>query len=188
MILGLTGSIGMGKTTTAAMFRDLGCPVWDADAAVALLYGEGGAAVAAIGRAFPGAVRDGAVDRMVLRRLVAEDPLALARIEAIVHPLVAADRAAFLARRAALLVLDVPLLFETGAERHVDRTAVVTAPVEVQRARVMARGTMTETQFEAILARQLPDADKRARADYVIETTDMATARAAVARIVEDMT
>ncbi len=188
MILGLTGSIGMGKTTTAAMFRDLGFPVWDADAAVAQLYAAGGGAVAHLARALPDAVRDGAVDRDALRRHVAADPQALSRIEAIVHPLVAADRADFLSRRASLLVLDIPLLFEKGADRQVDRVAVVTAPADVQRARVMARGTMTRAQFEAILARQLPDADKRARADYVIETTDIATARAAVERIVADMT
>lgn len=188
MILGLTGSIGMGKTTTAAMFRDLGFPVWDADATVALLYAEGGGAVAAIARAFPDAVRAGSVDRAALRRHAAATSEALARIEAIVHPLVAADRAAFLREPGPLLVLDIPLLFETGADRQVDRVAVVTAPPEVQRARVMARGTMTEAQFEAILARQLPDADKRARADYVIETTDIAMARDAVDRVVADMT
>ncbi len=188
MILGLTGSIGMGKTTTAAMFRDLGHAVWDADAAVARLYAEGGGAVAVIGLLFPGALRDGAVDRDVLRRIVTDDPTALARIEAVVHPLVAADRATFLSVAAPLHVLDIPLLFETGADTQVDRVAVVTAPAAVQRARVMARGTMTEAQFEAILARQMPDADKRARADYVIETTDRETARAEVVRIAREMT
>ena len=188
MILGLTGSIGMGKTTTAAMFRDLGCPVWDADATVARLYSKGGAAVAPLADAFPEAILDGAVDRTVLRRHVAEDPKALSRMEAIVHPLVAADRAVFLDTDAPLLVLDIPLLFETGADAVVDRIAVVTAPPAVQRARVLDRGTMTEAQLDAILARQLPDADKRARADYIIETTDMDTARAAVARIVRELT
>lgn len=188
MILGLTGSIGMGKSTTAAMFRDLGCPVWDADATVARLYARDGGAVSAIARAFPDAVRDGEVDRAVLRHYAAEDTDALARIEKIVHPLVAADRAVFLETFAPLLVLDIPLLFETGADAQVDRIAVVTAPPGVQRARVLDRGTMTVGHFEAILARQMPDADKRARADYVIETTDIETARAAVARIVQEMT
>ncbi len=124
----------------------------------------------------------------MLRRHAADVPDALARIERIVHPLVAADRAVFLETVAPLLVLDIPLLFETGADAQVDRIAVVTAPPDVQRARVLDRGTMTVVQFEAIVARQMPDADKRARADYVIETIDMETARAAVARIVQEMT
>lgn len=186
--LGLTGSIGMGKTTTAAMFRDLGVPVWDADATVHRLYAPGGAAIGPMAEAFPQAIRSGAVDRDVLRG-IATDPKALRRIESIVHPLVAADRAAFLlAHPAPLVVLDIPLLFETGAEAEVDRVAVVTAPAEIQRARIRERGTMTEAQIDAILARQMPDADKRARADYIIETMTLPQARAAVARIVEDLT
>ena len=188
IVLGLTGSIGMGKTTTAAMFRDLGVSVWDADAAVHRLYALGGAAVAPMRAAFPEAVRAGAVDRDVLRR-VAADPAALARIEALVHPLVAADRAAFLAAATGpLVVLDVPLLLETGGDARVDHVVVVTASADVQRARVLARGTMTLAQLDAILTRQVPDADKRARADYIVETTSPAAARAAVARIVEDLT
>lgn len=186
-ILGLTGSIGMGKSTTAQMFRDAGVPVWDADAVVHRLYGPGAAAVAPLGAAFPDAVREGAIDRAALRGIIAEDPGALTRIEGIVHPLVAADRAEFLEIDAPLVVLDIPLLFETGAEGQVDRIAVVSAPAETQRARVLERGTMTEAAFEAILARQVPDADKRARADYIIPTTDMETARAAVAAIVAEL-
>lgn len=187
MILGLTGSIGMGKSTTAQMFRDLGVPVWDADAVVHRLYAPGGAAVAPMAAAFSEAVRDGAVDRAALRDLVARDPAALAVVEGIVHPFVAADRAAFLQVSAPLVVLDIPLLFETGADAQVDRIAVVSAPAPLQRARVLERGTMTEAQLDAILARQMPDADKRARADYIIDSTDMDTARAAVARIVEEL-
>ncbi|WP_299837299.1 dephospho-CoA kinase [uncultured Jannaschia sp.] len=188
MILGLTGSIGMGKSTTAEMFRELGVPVWDADATVHQLYAEGGAAVAPMATAFPKAVRNGAVDREVLRRIVAADPDVLPKIEAIVHPLVAAHRMTFLEGDAPLVVLDIPLLFETGANAQVDRVAVVSAPPEVQKSRVLGRGTMTEAEFETILARQVPDADKRAQADYIIETTDMGTARAAVATIVKELT
>ena len=177
----------MGKTTTAAMFRDLGVPVWDADATVHRLYAATGAAVPPMAEAFPQAIRHGAVDRAVLRQ-IATDPRALRRIEAIVHPLVAADRIAFLDRDAPLVLLDIPLLFETGAEGAVDRIAVVTAPADVQRARVLGRGTMTPAQLDAILARQMPDADKRARADYIIETTSLPEARATVARIVKELT
>ncbi|WP_299817506.1 dephospho-CoA kinase [uncultured Jannaschia sp.] len=188
MILGLTGSIGMGKSTTAGMFRELDVPVWDADDTVHRLYAKGGAAVAPIAAAFHEAVRNGTVDRNALRRIVAEDPDALGRIEAIVHPLVASRRTAFLERDAPLVVLDIPLLFETGAEAGVDRVAVVSAPPAMQRDRVLGRGTMTEAQFEAILARQMSDADKRARADYIIETIDMDSARAAVLAIVKELT
>ncbi|WP_126975236.1 dephospho-CoA kinase [Frigidibacter oleivorans] len=186
--LGLTGSIGMGKSTTAAMFGELGVPIWDADAAVHRLYAPGGAAVAAIAALHPAAVRDGAVDRGVLKDWIAADPAALSRIEAAVHPLVAADRAEFVAQAAAqgavLVLLDIPLLYETGGEAQVDAVAVVSAPAEVQRARVLARPGMTEAQLELILARQMPDADKRARADYVIPTVDLAQTRAAVAALV----
>ena len=172
VILGLTGSIGMGKSTTAAMFRDAGVPVFDADAAVHALYR--GAAVAPIEAAFPGVTRDGAVDRELLRQRVLDDAAVLRRLEAIVHPLVQAERAAFLdaARRAGapLAVLDIPLLFETGADATVDAVAVVTAPEDVQKARVLARPGMTEARFSAILAQQVPDADKRARARFVIDT------------------
>ncbi|MGB3553813.1 MAG: dephospho-CoA kinase [Jannaschia sp.] len=187
IVLGLTGSIGMGKSTTAAMFRERNVPVWDADGAVHRLYAPGGAAVAPMAAAFPDAVREGAVDRTALRARLAAEPEAIARIEAIVHPLVAQDRAAFLAEtNAPLVVLDVPLLFETGLA--VDRIAVVTVPPEVQRARVLERGTMTEAALDDILARQMPDAEKRARADYVIHTTTMEAAEAQVEAIITDLT
>lgn len=189
--LGLTGSIGMGKSTTAQMFRDAGVPVWDADAAVHALYAEGGAAVAPLAAAFPDAGIGAAVDRGILKRLIDADPAALTRIEAIVHPLVAADRAAFLDRAAAegadLAVLDIPLLFETGAEAQMDAVLVVSAPAEVQRARVMARPGMTEDLLATILARQMPDADKRARADHLIETLSLDQTRAAVTTLIDQI-
>ena len=172
LILGLTGSIGMGKSTTSAMFRALGAPVHDADLAVHALYR--GAAVAPVEAAFPGVVRDGAIDRTLLGPRVLGDRDAMARLEAIVHPLVAAARDAFLARaRAAgarLAVLDIPLLFETGGDRLVDAVAVVTAPEAVQKARVLARPGMTEPHLAAILARQTPDSEKRRRAHVLIDT------------------
>jgi len=188
VILGLTGSIGMGKSTTAAMFAELGVPVWDADAAVHRLYAPGGAAVEAIAALFPDAAGPGGVDRARLRAHIADDPAALARIEAVVHPLVAADRADFLRKAgqtgAPLVLLDIPLLFEGGLERTCDATLVVTAPPEVQRARVLARPGMTEGHLAQILARQMPDAKKRARATHIVETTGMDAARAAVQKIV----
>ena len=189
IVLGLTGSIGMGKTTTAAMFRDRGVPVWDADAVVHRLYAPGGPAPARLEAAFPGTVKDGAVDRDALRAVVAADPSALDRINAIVHPLVAEDRAAFLAAAdAPLVVLDVPLLFETGLDAAVDRVAVVSTDAATQRARVLARGTMTAADLDAILSRQMPDAEKRARADYIIDTSNLDVAQDAVSRIVEELT
>lgn len=182
--LGLTGSIGMGKSSTAALFAEAGVPVWDADAAVHRLYAPGGAALPAVAALCPPAVGPEGVDRTALKRWLAETPGGLARLEAAVHPLVAADRAGFIARAAKdgaqLVVLDIPLLFETGAEADVDATLVVTAPPEVQRARVLARPGMTEDQFARLLARQMPDAEKRARADHVIETLTPDGARAAV--------
>lgn len=188
LVLGLTGSIGMGKTTTAALFAARGIPVWDADAAVHRLYARGGAAVAPLAAAFPAAVSQGAVSRAALKAVIAADPAALARIEAIVHPLVAADRAAFLAGQSApVVLLDMPLLFETGADTMVDATVVVSAPAEEQRARVLARPGMTDADFERILARQMPDAEKRARADYVIDTTTPQTAAAGVAATLADL-
>ncbi len=187
-ILGLTGSIGMGKSTTAQMFRQRGIPVWDADATVDRLYGREGAAVGPLGAVFPSIIREDAVDRAALRDLIRRDPTALTKVEDIVHPLVAADRDAFLSDDALLAVLDVPLLFETGLDRKVDKVAVVTVDAATQRSRVLARGTMDEAQFEAILARQMPDADKRSRADYIIETTDLETAAAAVDRIIAELT
>ena len=190
ILLGLTGSVGMGKSTTAAMFAELGAPVWDADAAVHRLYARGGAAVGPVGEAFPGVVVDGAVDRVALGARVHGDPAAFERLEAIVHPLVAADRAVFLANAEAsgraVVVLDIPLLFETGAEDRVDAVVVVTAPAEVQRKRVLARPGMDETRLAALLERQTPDHRKRARADFVIDTSlGMDSARARVKTVLE---
>ena len=186
--IGLTGSIGMGKSTTAQMFRDAGVPVYDADAAVAALDVRGGAAVAPLEDAFPGVTRDGAVDREALRLRVLGDDEAMTRLNAVVHPLLGRDRAEFLrqaeASGADVLVFDIPLLFETGGERNMDAVVVVTAPSDVQRARVLAREGMTPDRLAAILARQTPDADKRARADFVIETgRGLEPARADVARV-----
>jgi dephospho-CoA kinase len=182
--LGLTGSIGMGKSTTAALFAEAGAPVYDADAAVHALYAAGGAAVEAVEAAFPGVTHaDGHIDRAALSARVVGDPDALKRLEAVVHPLVGAHRAAFFetVADAPVVVLDVPLLFETGGEAFMDAVAVVSAPADVQRARVLARPGMTPQKLDAILARQLPDAEKRARADFVIETgAGIEPARAAV--------
>lgn len=171
----LTGSIGMGKSATAALFAERGVPVFDADAAVHTAYSPGGEAVAQVEWAFPGVMNAaGAVDRDLLRAKVAKNPKALEKLNAIVHPIVGSMRATFLekavAARADIVVFDVPLLFETGGDKHVDAIVVVTAPPEVQRSRVLARGKMTADEFEAILARQTPDSDKRQRADFVINT------------------
>jgi dephospho-CoA kinase len=175
IVVGLTGSIGMGKTETGRMFERLGVPVFDADKAVHQLYGPGGAAVAAIEAAFPGVVVDGAVDRAALAARVLGDEAAVRRLEAIVHPRVQEMRARFLetARQEGrdLVVVDIPLLYETGGETRVDRTVVVSAPPAVQRQRVLARPGMTEAKFQAILARQIPDEEKRKRADFVVDSS-----------------
>ena len=164
----------MGKSTVAAAFRRAAIPVFDADAAVHALQGRGGAAVRAIGQAFPGVVRDGAVDRAALRAIAVPDPAALRVLERILHPMVRAAEQAFLARarRAGrrMAVLDVPLLLETGGERRVDLVLVVSAPRSVQRARVRARRQMTNAQIDTIIARQMPDAEKRRRADVIVST------------------
>ncbi|MET3664251.1 dephospho-CoA kinase [Caulobacter sp. 1776] len=174
LILGLTGSIGMGKSTTSAMFQAEGVPVYDSDAAVHALYAFGGGAVGPVEAAFPGVVMNGAIDRAKLSAAVVGNSEALAKLEAIVHPLVGAHRIGFFedaeAKGADIVVLDIPLLYETGGEKKVDKVVVVSAPADVQRARVLARPEMTSEKFEAILARQLPDAEKRARADFVIDT------------------
>ena len=186
--LGLTGSIGMGKSTTAALFAAEGIPIWDADATVHRLYAPGGAATNIVAALFPAVMDGGAVSRARLREVIAADPTALDRLQAAVHPLVTADRAAFLqACTAEIALLDIPLLYETGAEAGCDAVVVVTAPPEVQRARVLQRGEMTAAEFDMILQRQLPDAEKRARADYVIETTTLDSARAAVRAICADI-
>ena len=186
--LGLTGSIGMGKSTTARLFAEEGCAVWDADAAVHRLYAKGGIAVEPMSEAFPNAIEDGAVSRPRLKDILAKDPGALARIEGIVHPLVGQDRETFLeTAHADIAVLDIPLLFETGGEGAMDAVVCVTAPPDVQRARVLERGTMTEAQFEAILAKQLPDAEKRRRSDFVIVTDSLEHAREQVQDVVKQI-
>jgi dephospho-CoA kinase len=183
--LGLTGSIGMGKSTTARLFAEAGCAVWDADAAVHRLYAAGGAAVAPMALAFPDAIRDGAVSRAALKAILAEAPEALRRIEAIVHPLVAEDRAAFLAAHPdEITVFDIPLLFETGGDAQMDAVVCVSVPAETQRERVLARGTMTEAQLAHILSQQMPDAEKRARSDYVVITDTPGHAAEQVAEII----
>lgn len=183
-LLGLTGSIGMGKSTTAQMFVDEGCALWDADAAVHRLYGQGGVAVAPFAEAFPSAVINGEVSRPALKEIIGRDPSALKKIEMIVHPLVGQDRAEFLAStKADIVVLDIPLLFETGGDARVDATACVFTDDTIQEVRVMARGTMTRAQFLAIKAKQLPAAEKCARATYVIETDTLDHARAQVQKI-----
>ena len=172
--VGLTGSIGMGKSATAAMFEAEGCPVYDADAEVHKVYGPGGAAVGPLGEAFPGVVKDGSVDRAALSARVVGDDAAMNRLNRIVHPLLGAGRRNFFARAEAagaeIVVLDIPLLFETGGERNVDAVVVVSAPADVQRQRVLAREGMSEAKLDGILARQMADAEKRARAHFVVDT------------------
>lgn len=186
--LGLTGSIGMGKSTTARMFADLGLPVWDADAAVHALYAAGQPAAFAISEIFPGAIDGGAVNRAKLRQIIKTDPTALDRVNAAVHPLVAEDRAQFLAVNsgADIVVLDIPLLYETGLQGLCDAVAVVSAPAEIQRDRVLQRG-LPEADFQLILSRQIPDAEKRARADYIIPTISLDGALVAVKDILADI-
>lgn len=183
--LGLTGSIGMGKSTTAGLFADEGCGVWDADAAVHRLYEKNGAAVAALGTVFPEAIVDGAVSRDVLKRIIVENKAALTQIEQIVHPLVAQDRQSFIdTAKEDILVFDIPLLFETGGDAAMDYTACVYVSFEVQKSRVLARGTMSEEEFRHILSKQMPIEDKIAKANFVIETYDLETARIRVKEIV----
>ena len=189
-IIGLTGSIGMGKSTTAKMFAELGCPVFDADAAVHKLYAKAGRAVPLIRAVFPDAISDGAVDRKRLGEHMRADPLNLKVLESFVHPWVGELRAAFLKRAktedAKAVVFDVPLLFETGGEARVDASVVVTAPADIQRARVMARPGMSEDLFKMILSKQMPDAEKRKRADYIIHTDKgMDPARAEVKTVLD---
>jgi len=188
-LLGLTGSIGMGKSTTAQMFRDAGIPVWDADAAVHEIYGKDGAAVPFFQEQLPKAVVDGEVSRTALKELLALDPSVMKTLEDIVHPLVAAHRATFLAQQdAPLVVFDIPLLFETNAQDWLTSVLVVSAPPDVQKQRVLARGQMSEAIFQQILSRQMPDAEKRARADYIIETLTLDDTRAAVQKLIAELT
>ncbi|ANG98109.1 dephospho-CoA kinase [Brucella pseudogrignonensis] len=190
IILGLTGSIGMGKTTAANMFADNGVPVYSADDAVHQLYS--GRAAPLIEAAFPGTVVDGTVDRTKLSSAVLGKPEALKKLESIIHPLVHEEEAAFLARARAdgadIALIDIPLLFETGGQSRVDKVAVVSAPADIQRERVLSRAGMTEAKFEAILARQMPDVDKRARADFVIDSSgDFDETRAQIKAIIAEL-
>ena len=189
-LLGLTGSIGMGKSTTADMFREAGVPVWDADATVAKLYGKGGAAVAPLSALNRGLIQNDAVDREALKNWVKTDPNALNRLESLIHPLVAADRAEFIDDHAeqSLIVCDIPLLYETGADQWLDAVLVVTTDAETQKARVMARAGMDPQLFDQIFARQMPSSEKIARADYVIETNSFEGARKAVHDLINDLT
>lgn len=191
IVLGLTGSIGMGKSTTAKMFAEEGVPVHDSDVTVHKLYA--GKAAPLVEQAFPGTVRDGVVDREALARQVVGNPDAMKRLEGIVHPLVRADANAFVAEHRArgtpLVVLDIPLLFETGGENRVDKIVVVTAPPEIQRNRVLARPGMTEEKFAGILSKQMPDSEKRSRADFLVDTGEgMEAARQAVRKIIAELT
>jgi len=190
IILGLSGSIGMGKTTAANMFADNGVPVYSADDAVHQLYS--GRAAPLIEAAFPGTVVDGTVDRTKLSSAVLGKPEALKKLESIIHPLVHEEEAAFLARARAdgadIALIDIPLLFETGGQSRVDKVAVVSAPADIQRERVLSRAGMTEAKFEAILARQMPDAEKRARADFVIDSSgDFEETRAQIKAIIAEL-
>ena len=172
IILGLTGSIGMGKSTTAEMFKERGIPVYDADAAVHNLYAKDGAAVKPISELVKGVVADGAVDRAALRDAVFKDETLLPKIETTVHPLLVQSRKHFFSdnRDAPIVLLDIPLLFETGGDKNVHKIVVVTAPPDVQRERVLSRPDMSEERFHAILAKQMPDEEKRERADFIINT------------------
>ncbi|RFP90822.1 dephospho-CoA kinase [Rhodobacteraceae bacterium 63075] len=187
-LLGLTGSIGMGKSTTAKLFEEEGCAVWDADAAVHRLYSEDGLAVGPMSEAFPEAVIAGAVSRDKLKDIIGAEPSKLGDIERIVHPLVAEDRARFIENaNSDIIVLDIPLLFETGGEAHMDGVVVVSVDEATQRKRVLERGTMSEDQLEAIKAKQMPDAEKRKRADFIVTTDTLENAVAQVRTIVKQI-
>ncbi|MEM9393844.1 MAG: dephospho-CoA kinase [Pseudomonadota bacterium] len=187
--LGLTGSIGMGKSTTAEMFRARGVPVWDADAAVHMIYSVDGAGTKEIAKIYPEAIGAHGVDREALRTAISEDPAALERIEAVIHPLIAADRVAFLETQSGkdVVLLDIPLLFETGADQWLDKVVVVSTSPEIQSRRVLERTGMTKDLFDMILAKQVPDTEKRARADFIVDTTDMDTANRDVDHILEQL-
>ncbi len=190
--IGLTGSIGMGKSTVAKMFADLGAAVWDADDAVHRMYGKDGAAIEPIRALFPAAVLDGVIDRQRLAAIVLSDPAALQKLEAVVHPLVASDREEFIAAAAhagvEAAVFDIPLLFENGSEQFFDVVIVVSAPAAVQEARVLERPGMTRQKLDAILSEQLPDAQKRERADYIVSTDrPLAETRSAVEAIFKEI-
>jgi len=188
-LIGLTGSIGMGKSTAAAMFAAQGVPVWDADKAVHRLYAKSGAAVAPVAQLVPVALGPEGIDRTRLRDALENDPTLFPKLEAIVHPLVAQDRANFISAHPdePFLLFDIPLLFENGAEHWLDVTVVASAPPDLQKSRVLAREGMTESRLDMILSRQMPDAEKRARADYIVPTVDMDTARKAVTNILAEL-
>lgn len=187
-VIGLTGSIGMGKSTTAEIFTSEGCELWDADAAVHRLYSKNGLAVPLMMGLFPKAVIDGAVCRAALKEIIRENPKTILEIERIVHPLVEQDRAAFLQNaKSDILVLDIPLLFETGADADMDATVCVSIDPIEQKRRVLARGQMTEADFKTILAKQMPDAEKRAKSDYVIITDTIENVRDKVRAIIKDV-
>lgn len=186
-LIGLTGSIGMGKSTTAEMFRNIGIPVWDADAAVARLYERGGAAVSPMAAAFPDAVKYGRVSKQALRTILKDDPGALPQIEKIVHPLVQADRQQFInANKTDILVLDIPLLFETGSEASFDMVVVVSTAPDIQRDRVLARPGMTEERFEFLLSKQMGDTEKRKKADFVVDSSTLGSAQRDVEMILNE--
>lgn len=183
--LGLTGSIGMGKSTTAGLFAAEGLPVWDADAAVHRLYAAGGTAVGPVAELCPEAKISGAIDRKALKSWIDRDPTALSQLESVVHPLVAADRDHFITQATAdIVILDIPLLFEKGSESQMDATLLCTAPADLQQARVLARGTLTKAQLETILARQMPDTEKRSRATHIVETLSIDQVRAYVQALI----
>ncbi len=186
--LGLTGSIGMGKSTTAKLFAEEGCSIWDADAAVHRLYSEGGEAVEPIGNIFPQVIEGGSVSRPQLKSLIEADPDVLQQIEKIVHPLLGEDRQRFLmSPRSDIIVLDIPLLFETGSDTLVDAVVCVTVSPAIQRKRVLERGTMNEVQFKAILSKQMADSEKRRRSDYLIHTDTLEHARKQVQAVTNDI-
>ncbi|WP_368345111.1 dephospho-CoA kinase [Pelagovum sp. HNIBRBA483] len=188
-LIGLTGSIGMGKSTTAAMFAAQGVPVWDADKAVHRLYAKSGAAVALVAQLVPVALGPEGIDRTRLSEALENDPSLFPKLEEIVHPLVAQDRANFISAHPdePFLLFDIPLLFENGAEDWLDVTVVASAPPDLQKSRVLAREGMTESRLDMITSRQMPDAEKRARADYIVPTVDMDTAREAVTNILAEL-
>jgi dephospho-CoA kinase len=190
IVIGLTGSIGMGKSTVAQMFAEGGAPAFNSDDAVHMLYGNGGAAVAPVEAEFPGVAKGGAIDRQALSARVVDDSEAIKKLESIVHPLVRQAQAQFLEKQrkagASAVVLDIPLLFESGGAERVDKIVVVSAPADVQKARVMSRPEMTEEKFNYLLSRQTPDAEKRARADFVIDTSGELDATRAQVRAVLD--
>lgn len=188
-LIGLTGSIGMGKSTTAAMFAAQGVPVWDADKAVHRLYAKSGAAVALVAQLVPVALGPEGIDRTRLSEALENDPSLFPKLEEIVHPLVAQDRANFISAHPdePFLLFDIPLLFENGVEDWLDVTVVASAPPDLQKSRVLAREGMTESRLDMITSRQMPDAEKRARADYIVPTVDMDTAREAVTNILAEL-